>query len=181
MELKGIVKRDLEKKMIETCAFRQFEAWCDKNQTNTKQPTVTAVVATVTAPATSNVKEVMDTKKEQVKEEVKVNEETQRNSGGKIDSAMKRFDPVNWAKRNLEMDGLRMRMGFKFAKMPSFRRQRPPPVATLADDKTEGDEKSHDKGEFATCACCVCVFIASCSCIFTSIYSIVITLKRACM
>jgi len=125
-ELKDIIKKDLNKKVIESMAFKVYESWWDKEQA-LKNPKPTVSTKPVCAPSTPAVKTEPGT---EVEKDVKP-EET-KPVHGKMPALLNTFDPLNWAKGSLEMDGFRIGLGFRSAisKMPSFRvkKRTPSPV-----------------------------------------------------
>ena len=124
-DLKQIIKRDLNKKVIETMAFKVYESWWDKEQalknpkpTAPKQPPVSAIVKTEVG---------LEPNKD-----IKPDPEA-KTVHGKMPALLNTFDPLNWAKGSLEMDGFRIGLGFRSAisKMPSFRVKKRTPSPTL--------------------------------------------------
>ena len=125
-ELKDIIKKDLNKKVIESMAFKVYESWWDKEQAlknpkpavGTKPASTPSVTAVKTEPGTEPVKEVKT--------------EDSKSVHAKMPALLNTFDPLNWAKGSLEMDGFRIGLGFRSAisKMPSFRvkKRTPSPV-----------------------------------------------------
>jgi len=134
-ELKEIIKRDLNRKVIESMAFKVYEAWWD-GQSTMKNPKVLPK-----APAI------------QVKMEPgeKVDATPAKTGAGKLPALLNTFDPLNWAKGSLEMDGFRIGLGLRSAisKMPSFRVKKRSPSPVIQKKPRIDDEFSNNmKGWF---------------------------------
>uniref|UniRef100_A0A6F9DRC2 [histone H3]-lysine(4) N-trimethyltransferase n=1 Tax=Phallusia mammillata TaxID=59560 RepID=A0A6F9DRC2_9ASCI len=139
-ELKEIIKKDLNRKMIETIAFRVYESWWDsQNAPKNPKPVVTSKP---TAAATTT--EV--TKTEADKENIDKTNTTK--PAGKPPTLLNTFDPLNWAKGSLEMDGFRIGLGLRSAisKMPSFRvKKRTPSPQPVPSKKMKMAEINRNK------------------------------------
>ncbi|XP_039257076.2 uncharacterized protein LOC120333780 [Styela clava] len=143
-DLKAIVSRDLNRKVIETMAFKVYEAWWDENEnTIVKKPAIPKVSSSsaLTDKNTANENNVT------VDESNKENKTAASNAGNR--SLLNTFDPLNWAKNSFEMDGFRVGLGLRSAisKMPSFRvKKRPrtptPPRENLEDSEVAVNKKS---------------------------------------
>ncbi|CAK8676672.1 unnamed protein product [Clavelina lepadiformis] len=140
-ELKDIVKRDLNRKVIESMAFKIYESWWDE-QCALKNPKPIKPAVSAAVAATVKTEPVVETL---VKSETKPVESENKPLGqntGKMPSLLNTFDPLNWAKGSLEMDGFRIGLGFRSAisKMPSFRlKKRSPSPTSMADKKSKMD------------------------------------------
>ena len=125
-ELKEIIKKDLNKKVIETMAFKVYESWWDKEEAlKNPKPTVGAKPTSSVGTAVIKTEPGPEPDKDAKTEEAKP-------VHGKMPALLNTFDPLNWAKGSLEMDGFRIGLGFRSAisKMPSFRvkKRTPSPV-----------------------------------------------------
>ena len=144
-ELKDIIKRDLNKKVIETMAFKAYEAWWDKEEALKNPKLVTgnkpsAATGLLNVKTETNVDGAKDSKLEA------------DTKSSKMPALLNTFDPLNWAKGSFEMDGFRIGLGFRSAisKMPSFRvKKRTPSPVSVPEKKMKldsGYQKS--KGQF---------------------------------
>ena len=144
-ELKEIIKRDLNKKVIETMAFKVYEAWWDNEQVakNPKPLPGTKPLSTSLPPVKT---EAIGDLTKDVKPTI-----GSKPTHTKMPALLNTFDPLNWAKGSLEMDGFRIGLGFRSAisKMPSFRvKKRSPSPSTVAEKKAEVDSVYRkNKGE----------------------------------
>ncbi|XP_078483562.1 uncharacterized protein LOC101243241 isoform X1 [Ciona intestinalis] len=146
-ELKEIMKKDLNRKVIESMAFKVYEAWWDE-QYALKNPKPAALKKTTVPQNQTNIKTEANINTEQpVVDKVKA----ESKPAGKLPALLNTFDPLNWAKGSMEMDGFRIGLGLRSAisKMPSFRVKKPTPSfdekSKLIGDKSKAETKSEQE------------------------------------
>uniref|UniRef100_A0AAY5F3K3 [Histone H3]-lysine(4) N-trimethyltransferase n=1 Tax=Electrophorus electricus TaxID=8005 RepID=A0AAY5F3K3_ELEEL len=128
-ELKAIMKRDLNRKMVEMVAFRAFDEWWEKKERSAK--------------ATST-----PVKPGEVKEEEKERAKPKETLSSSLLETWSKGE--GWA-----YDGIGMAIGLRGAiRLPSFKvkRKEPPDPTSTADNKrarpsTPGDDELEDEGE----------------------------------
>ncbi|KAK6640665.1 hypothetical protein RUM44_012362 [Polyplax serrata] len=129
-DVKAILKRDFNKRMIEMTAFKKYEAWWDEEEQNHKNQT-TNIAATVETD--KEVKEKVEVKEDKKK----VTTETLLNSI--LDS---NFDSVNY---NATSGGFGLGFRAALPKMPSFRRKLKVPSPTRMDEEDSHQSDAKNK------------------------------------
>lgn len=163
-DLKLTVSRDLNRKVVETMAFKVwwmlfgviviisnfcpvfkvYESWWDENANAMSSSKTTSVGLIADKLTAINEKPDAPPNNQPPPEKP--------DSKPKNQSLLNAFDPLNWAKNSFEMDGFRIGLGLRSAvlKMPSFRVKKRPIIPSPVKDDESEDVMLTKKARLAT-------------------------------